>query len=140
MKHCKKEAAFTLIELLIIVAIVGILTTVAIPIFASYRAKAFDAQALSDLKNAVNAEEVYFVDTLQYVSCATEAACRAVLPGMPSLTNGVSIRFDATNGDDPFFTGCAISAKGSDIPASWHSKNGGIQPRSLPVPDYCSSF
>ena len=47
----RNEKGFTLIELMIVVAIIGILAASAVPNFLSYRAKGYNAQAQSDAKN-----------------------------------------------------------------------------------------
>jgi len=62
----KSEKGFTLIELLIVVAIIGILAAIAIPQFASYRAKAYNSAAVSDLKNFKTGMEAYYADNQEY--------------------------------------------------------------------------
>jgi len=66
LNKLRNRKGFTLIELLIVVAIIGILAAIAIPQFASYRAKAYNSAATSDLKNTKTNLEAYFSDNQKY--------------------------------------------------------------------------
>ena len=63
-----KARGFTLIELLIVVVIIGILASIAIPKFANTKQKAYVAQMKSDLKNLATAEEAFFYDSTFYTT------------------------------------------------------------------------
>ena len=54
------EKGFTLIELMIVIAIIGILAAIAIPNFISYRNKSFCSGAESDANNVAAALANYF--------------------------------------------------------------------------------
>jgi prepilin-type N-terminal cleavage/methylation domain-containing protein len=57
---------FTLIELLIVVVIIGILATIAIPKFSAMRTKAYTAAVTSDLKNVATQQEIYLSTLYSY--------------------------------------------------------------------------
>ena len=59
---------FTLIELLIVVVIIGIIVTIAIPKYSSIKQKAYVTSMVSDLKILVSVEEAYFSDYVTYTT------------------------------------------------------------------------
>mgnify|MGYP006305068499 CR=1 FL=1 len=62
----KGEKGFTLVELMIVVAIIGILAAIAIPQFTKYRARAQNSAALSDLRNTKTDLEGYYAEWTVY--------------------------------------------------------------------------
>jgi len=56
------QKGFTLIELMIVIAIIGILAAIAIPQFSKYRARGYMAATKSDVKNAYTAAMAYLGD------------------------------------------------------------------------------
>ena len=83
MKTCMGNSkGFTLIELMVVVAIIGVLTAIAIPYYNNYKKTACDQAALTDLYNIRAAVQKYLTDeTLKGASVVSDvpAAVTAVL-------------------------------------------------------------
>ena len=61
-----KQRGFTLVELLIVIVIIGILASVAVPKFSSARENAFLTSMKSDLKNLATQQEMYHNTNFSY--------------------------------------------------------------------------
>jgi type IV pilus assembly protein PilA len=60
------RSGFTLIEVLIVIAIIGILAAIAIPQFTSYRQKTYNSAAQSDLRNVKTNLAAFYADYQLY--------------------------------------------------------------------------
>jgi len=125
MRILNKKEGFTLVELLIVVAIIGILAAIAIPQFAQYRAKAYCSAAKSDLANYAIAQEAYFTDGNQY-STAVDSALPGFKPTQKVTLDGLStaiagFTLTATH------TQCDQNNDTTPDIFTWDSTNGGMQ-------------
>ena len=124
MKIAKRSQGFTLIELMIVVAIIGILAAIAIPNFVAFQLKSKTAEGKTNLAAIRTAEESYFAEIGTYVAAAVSpdlalsAAKRAYTAngtGFPTVgwspegqvyfnyavaINGTSTQFTASAGAD----------------------------------------
>jgi type IV pilus assembly protein PilA len=78
--HKKEQKGFTLIDLIMTILIIGILAAIAVPQFLSYREKAYNTQAKSELKSFYTACKAYFSDHPNITTCSTALIAVSFIP------------------------------------------------------------
>ena len=105
------ESGFTLIELMIVIAIIGVLASIAIPQFMAYRTRSLNSAAQADLRNAATAQEAYFADNQIY--CSTAGTLAGTTYGFYTSANVVFAISSATT------TGYTMTARHSSGDATY---------------------
>ena len=75
MKIFKEKHGFTLIELMVVIAIIGILSTLAVVSLGNARVRARDSKRLADMRSLQSALEIYYTDQQSYPAEAASGVC-----------------------------------------------------------------
>ena len=121
IRSFSKKEGFTLVELLIVVAIIGILAAIAIPQFAAYREKAYCSQVKSDLANLAISEEAYFTDFDIYQTTV------ASVTGFAQTSNVTIAIASANTRSEWSATGTHQNCGAGATIYTWDSDAGGLQ-------------
>lgn len=105
-KLLKSNAGFTLVELMVVVAIIGILSAIAVPNFKKYQAKSKQSEAKIQLAAVYSAEVGTSADWDTYATCLTLMGYETPPRGYYRV--GFLTGFDATTVSS--FTGCNAAA------------------------------
>jgi type IV pilus assembly protein PilA len=68
-KLLRSQGGFTLVELMVVVAIIGVLSAIAVPNFKKYQAKSKTSEAKLQLSALYTAEQSFFSDYDSYATC-----------------------------------------------------------------------
>ena len=92
----RSTRGFTLIELILVVVIIGILASIAIPKFGNTKEKAYVSLMKADLRNLVTAQEAYFAEFVTYASTTTTLNYNVSTGNTVSLTSSTGQGWAAT--------------------------------------------
>lgn len=90
-RKSEREDGFTLIEILIVVLVIGILSSVSVPVFLNQRQVSTDAKVESDVKNIAVATETFFINNpdKQTITSSEFKALGARSDGVTLIWGGV---------------------------------------------------
>lgn len=126
----KRESGFTIVELMVVVAIIGILAAIAIPGYIGYRLRSERSVAWSDLQTLRLLEEQFYAENGIYAGpFANTAAIQAPPPNtLPAFrpdatTMGLYNYSIGVGAGSQTFTATATRIAGTDPGAPWTIDN-----------------
>jgi len=119
-KMMKRKEGFTLVELLIVVAIIAILTGIAIPNFMGARTKARIGKAFADMDTICTAEQMYELDNEEFTN-STDNLTPGYIKNIPKDSWGEDYRILTNDTGDKFLILSNGPNTNQDVTIDWDS-------------------
>ena len=124
------KKGFTLLEIVIIIVIISLLSTIALPNYMRSREILYDNQAKADLKIVVTAQQGYKIDMNTYFTPSTSVSPDAIIEinnalGL-SLPFGESRKWNYTIDS----SGCTEAIRAGEDERTWHLNINDTEPTS----------
>jgi prepilin-type N-terminal cleavage/methylation domain-containing protein len=134
--HACRQAGFTLIEMLVVVAIIGLLSSVVLVGIGPARSRARDARRIADIRQVQNGLESYHSESGRYptVNQFYGRGTPAVIPGLPTDPQGGSYTYISAPPDGYIVGICLENNRSQEIP-SFMPANGAsynVSPQNVP--------
>lgn len=142
MKDFRKQEGFTLIELMIVIAIIGILAAVAIPAYSDYTIRAKVTEAIGYAAAAKTPVSEYYTSQGTMPADATEAGVdtgvtTAVVASLAYAANAgtgvITIGLNAIGGDVTAGDTFILTGTGTTNGVSWVCSTGSVDAKYLPA-------
>lgn len=98
-----KKSGFTLVEMVIVIAVIGILAAVMIPTFGGARASGYDAGAVHCAEQLKTAQTAYYVSSRTFAG-SVSALDPSLIPACQAVQVGTSAADVSASGNGSFTT------------------------------------
>ena len=111
LQRWKENKGFSLVELMVAVGIIGVMSTIAVPRYQEFRAKAAQAEAQATLSSIYTLQQLYFTENDEYATAATVALLKSKLNYQVSTGALYDYATTAKTPDKVSFHATAVSKK-----------------------------